>query len=177
MIQIVTNLLFSFLGYKSYDLLSDHMLVGKKAIDYYAEAHLTEWNAFTHTLLMPTTMYGMLLWIPALFNLSPKLAKNLIYAIYYFYFGHYAKINLKGAVLFLVQYYISVLLSVKKWTSRNKLHNLDLLKEGLIVSGTGLCLQEVIGHLYGGDIASRPEGVPNSILYSMYFSATHFMNV
>ncbi len=76
MLQIVTNLLFSFLGYKSYDLLSDHMLVGKKAIDYYAEAHLTEWNAFTHTLLMPTTMYGMLLWIPALFNLSPKLAKN-----------------------------------------------------------------------------------------------------
>ena len=175
MLQIVTNFLISFLGYKSYDLLSNYMIVGKKAIDYYAEAHLTQWNAFTHTFLMPTTMYGMLLWIPALLNLSPKLAKSLIYAIYYFYFGHYFKISPKGAAMFLLHYYISVLFSIKKWTSRNKPRNLELLKEGLIVSGTGLCLQEVIGHWFGGDIASRPEGVPNSILYAMYFSANHFM--
>ena len=50
-----------------------------------------------------------------------------------------------------------------------------MLTNGLMISGVGLGLQEVIGHWWGGDIASRPEGVPNAILYAMYFCATHFI--
>ena len=164
MLQIFAIITSYLLGYISYDVLSDYMLVGKKAIKYYAEAHLTKWNAMTHTLLMPASMYGMLLWIPALFNLSPKNAKLLIYGIYYFYLGHYTKVSKLGAMIYFILFYSSVRFSIKKWTSRKKPSNLKMLTNGLMISGVGLGLQEVIGHWWGGDIASRPEGVPNAIL-------------
>ena len=175
MLEIFTIIISYLLGYRSYDLLSDYMLVGRKAVEYYSEAHLTKWNAMIHTALMPASMYGMLLWIPAIFNLSPKNAKLLIFFIYYFYFGHYTKVNKLGAILYFILFYSSIRFSIKKWTSRKKPSNLKMLTNGLMISGIGLSLQEILGHWWGGDIASRPEGVPNSILYAMYFCSTHFV--
>ena len=174
MLEILTILASYLMGYNSYDLLSKFMLVGEKAVKYYEEAHLTKWNAMVHTIFMPASMYGMLLWIPAFFNLKPKMAKLLIYFIYYFYFGHYTKVNYVGAMLYFIQYYVSVRFAIKKWTSRSKPTNLKMLTNGLTISTVGLGLQEVLGHWWGGDIPSRPEGIPNAMLYAMYFASTHF---
>ena len=175
MIDTLTVLVSSILGYKSYDLLSKFMLVGDKAINYYAEAHLSKWNSWIHTLGMPFSMYGMLLWIPALLNLNPAKAKLFIVGIYFFYGGHYIRISKLGALLYFLQYYLTIKFALKKWNSPKKPSNLKLLTNGLIISSTSLCCQEFFGHWLGGDIASRPKAVPNAMIYAMYFSATHFL--
>lgn len=172
MIDTFTILISSLLGYKSYDLLSKFMLVGDKAIKYYAEAHLSTWNSWIHTLGMPISMYGMLLWIPALLRLGPKGARKLILFLYFFYGGHYVRVNMLGALLYFINYYLTVKYALKKWKS---VSNSKLLTNGLIISTVGLGFQEIFGHWCGGDIASRPEAVPNAMLYAMYFSATHFL--
>ena len=48
-----------------------------------------------------------------------------------------------------------------------------MLQEGLGYAAGGLLFQEAIGHKCGGDIPSRSEGVPNAILYALYFSVVH----
>ena len=118
--NILIILLSSVLGYNSHGVLSNFMLVGKGAVDYYTDAHPSKWDAFIHTSIMPYLAYGMLIWIPALLNLSPNSAKSLIFAIYYFYFGHYAKIDKLVAMLYFIQYYTAVRFSIKKWMSINK---------------------------------------------------------
>ena len=42
------------------------ILSSEKGIDYYAEAHLSKWNSWIHTLGMPYTFYGISCWVPAL---------------------------------------------------------------------------------------------------------------
>ena len=44
---------------------------------------------------------------------------------------------------------------------------------GLGVATLALTIQEVFGHWIGGDNLSRFEGVPNAILYAMYYSVHH----
>ncbi len=36
-----------------------------------------------------------------------------------------------------------------------------------------LVIQESIGHYIGGDPPSRPEAVPNAIVYACYYSVNH----
>lgn len=71
-------------------LVSHHVLhvlsmkTGLEGVNYYAEVHQSKWNSYIHTLGMPFTIYGMLLWIPALCGLhlltfkTPTLVKNII---------------------------------------------------------------------------------------------------
>lgn len=173
MIDNFIFLLSKLLGYKSYDFLSKFMLVGEKGIEYYREAHLTKWNSFIHTLFMPFSMYGMLLWIPALLKLNRKFARILILSIYFFYGGHYLRINKLNTLIYYLQYYYTIKWALKKW--QDNTNKMKLLTDGLIITGTGLSLQEILGHWFGGDIPSRFEAIPNAILYSMYFASSHFL--
>ena len=52
----ISHVLFNFLG----------VLHNNEGVDYYAEVHTTRWNAYIHTIGMPFTIHGMLLWIPSL---------------------------------------------------------------------------------------------------------------
>lgn len=175
----------SSLGYLSYDVLSYVMIVGEDGIAYYAEAHLSPLNAWIHTIVMPFSMYGMLIWISAFFNLNPYNAEKLIWALYCFYGGHYYRVNKLGALFYYGIYYYSVRKAIVDYTdnyipiSRCKEHQqfnqVHLLMKGLLISFFGLLIQEIFGHKMGGDIASRPEGILNAIVYAMYFSSNHYL--
>ena len=173
-------------GWYSYDLLSKHMLVGKKGVDYYREAHLSSWNAWIHTLGMPFSMYGMLFWIPALFNLGVTKSQNIIWFLYYMYGGHYLRINKKhAAIYYLLYFYVTkrasaqYKLGVSEYLRNTTLQRYHptirnyLVTKGLSITTTGLFFQEIIGHWLSTDIGSRFEAVPNAILYAIYFSASH----
>ena len=188
--------LSTLLGIISHNYIRNYMLTGIDGVNYYGEAHLTRWNAWMHTLGMPFTIFGMVLWIPALFRLNPYFASRLMMGMYFFYGGHYLRINIfMTAIYFLLYYYplmeginyystsytnnivalkkksddIESLTLVKK---RNETFN-SLLIRGLGISTIALLFQEIAGHYYGGDIPSRWEAIPNAILYAKYFSVHH----
>ena len=55
-----------------------------------------------------------------------------------------------------------------------EIRSLAKLISASITSFLALGIQEGVGHYIGGDIASRPEGVLNAIVYAMYFSVGHW---
>jgi len=192
---LVPSGISTIVGYKSYDMLSNYMLVGEEGIKYYAEAHLSPWNAWIHTAVMPYSMYGMLFWLPALFNLKPLVARKMMWSLYALYGGHYYRVNKMGALLYYAMYYYTVKKATVSYNEiyRNKTKEFIkdkvlanrycnkvqfyLLRKGLFISFCGLLFQEIFGHWIGGDIASRPEAVLNAIVYAMYFSSGHILGV
>jgi hypothetical protein len=160
-------------GMKSYDVLKDiGFLVGEKGVEYYAEAHLSKWNAWIHTTCMPFTIYGMLFWISALLRLKRRNAKKFNWFLYLLYGGHYLRVNAKVSLVYYLMYYYVVVVANRRYRGSR----LGLFKKGMGITTLFLLIQEVFGHWIGGDIASRPEGVANAIIYAIYFSAGHFVN-
>lgn len=184
--------LSTMFGFLSHNYLNNHMITGIDGVHYYGEAHLTRWNCWMHTLGMPFTIYGMVLWIPALFRLNPDNAKKLMTAMYFAYGGHYLRINFFITLFYFALYYHPL-------NEGNKFYNIvydsltqdrdhpiiirgvpikqDVYKYllfcGLSISTIALVFQEIVGHWYGGDIPSRWEAIPNAILYAKYFSVHH----
>ena len=184
------------LGSVSKDVLSKFMYVGQQGVSYYGEAHLSPWNAWIHTMMMPFSIYGILLWIPALLRLEPKNARKLIWFLYYLWGGHYYDMNKLGALMYFCMYWYTVnkvvvnyRLDYEKIADGDKKKNdcgnetalvntkatWYLFKKGILYSSAGLLFQEGFGHWIGGDIPSRPEAVLNAIIYAMYFSAAHIL--
>jgi hypothetical protein len=193
-----SNILIStIIGNFSYTILSFFMLVDMQGVNYYGEAHLTRWNAYMHTLGMPFTIYGMLLWIPALFRLNESQAHQLQYALYFIYGGHYMVVDRFIGLLYYLFYYqvvkmgqqqykIKYITNKKNYENKTNHNQLSILRnnlnksiylpifiEGFLISFLALTFQEVAGHYYGGDIPSRFEAIPNAILYAMFFSVSH----
>ena len=181
-----------FIGYNSYDILSNFMLVGDEAISYYAEAHLSPWNSCIHTIVMPYSMYGMLFWLSSLFNLNPLYAKKMMWCLYTLFIGHYYRFNKMGTLLYCLLYFNTVRkasieykknyteIILKENISTNRYFNkvqYYLFVKGFFISFCGLLFQEIVGHWIGGDIASRPEAVPNAIVYAMYFSSGNLLSI
>ena len=188
--------LSTLLGIISHNYIRNYMITGIDGVDYYGEAHLTRWNAWMHTIGMPFTIYGMVLWIPSLLRLNPNLASRLMMAMYFFYGGHYLRINIFMTAIYFLMYYLPLVWGIKYYSNtynhnivgnkkknddvntltlvkrRNKTLN-SLLIRGLGISTTALLFQEIAGHYYGGDIPSRWEAIPNAILYAKYFSVHH----
>jgi|UniRef100_A0A6C0AKF8 hypothetical protein len=165
----------SILGYYSYDLLKPYIHVGQTGVDYYAEAHLSPWNARIHTMGMPFTIFGILQWIPTLLGLNYNQSKMLAYNLYTLYAGHYFRIDKRVFLMYLIFYYLPLKYAINEY----KIHDPSslrwwLFKKGFITSFLALGFQEGIGHYIGGDIPSRPEGVLNAIVYAMYFSVCHW---
>ena len=187
----------TIIGKLSYTLLSFFMLVDMQGVNYYGEAHLTRWNAYMHTLGMPFTIYGMLLWIPALFRLNEKQAYQFQYALYFLYGGHYITVSKIIGLLYYLFYYqvvkmgqqqykIKYITNKKNYDNKTNHNQLSIIRnnvntsvylpiffEGFLISFLALTFQEVAGHYYGGDIPSRFEAIPNAILYAMFFSVSH----
>ena len=165
----------SILGYYSYDLLKPYIHVGQTGVDYYAEAHLSPWNARIHTMGMPFTIFGILQWIPTLLGLNYNQSKMLAYNLYTLYAGHYFRIDKRVFLMYLIFYYLPLKYAINEY----KIHDPSslrwwLFKKCFITSFLALGFQEGIGHYIGGDIPSRPEGVLNAIVYAMYFSVCHW---
>ena len=51
--------------------------------------------------------------------------------------------------------------------------NWNMFWHGFLVSFIALGCQEFFGHYLGGDDPSRPEAVPNAIVYATLFSTWH----
>lgn len=142
-------------------------------VNYYAEAHLTSWNSYIHTLFMPFTSFGFLLALPSLYCLPYKQAKIIQNNLFLFYLGLYLPIDIRVALLYTIVYYPVVIMA--RISYKNNSDSLVSLTQGLLISTLSLIIQEVCGHMMGGDIPSRFEGVLNAILYAKYFSLSHFL--
>jgi hypothetical protein len=121
---------------------------------------------------MPMTMFGMYMWIPALFQLSIVKANTLKQKVMLFYIGLYARISIINTLFIIVWYYKSFIDSAYVYAHLSNSMNIIL---GLTISIVALLIQEVLGHYIGGDDASRMEAIPNAILYAPYYSISHLL--
>ena len=162
-------------------LVSHHVLhvlnmkTGLEGVNYYAEVHQSKWNSYIHTLGMPFTIYGMLLWIPALCGLKSTDAHRLQKCSYIVYGIHYILICPKIGFLYGLFYGIPTWLAIRTYHSGQK--RSLLFRNGLVIAFGALLFQEVVGHYGGGDQPSRLEGILNAILYAMYYSLSHVMDI
>ena len=162
-----------FCGLTLTPLLEPHnILVGGPGVDYYAEVHQMKWNSIMHTIGMPFTIYGFLISAPALLNLSPPNAIRLQQSAYIFYATHYFMISPKISIVFCAYYGVPWVFAIRRY-NHNPMKS-SLIKSGLITSFIALLFQEVVGHYMGGDNPSRLEGIPNAMLYALYYSVCHW---
>jgi uncharacterized membrane protein YGL010W len=142
-------------------------------VEYYAEVHRTFWNSIIHTIFMPITMFGMYLWIPALFGLNKQVTFMVKCYAMIFYVGLYSQISLHITIMTMCLYFYSFAFSTKLYNYfYDEDRKLNLIC-GLLISTTTLSIQEYVGHYIGGDTLSRIEAIPNAILYACYYSVSH----
>jgi len=149
-------------------------------LEYYAEVHQSKWNCIIHTIGMPFTVYGISCWVAALFPISAKNKNKLQLSVWSLYIGHYLSINLLRGSLCCLYYAVPTYLAYRKVNIINKESKENfwwlskkLFLYGFCVSAIALFTQETIGHYFGGDNPSRPEGVLNAIIYAPLFSTYH----
>ena len=138
----------------------------QKGVDYYGEVHTTTQNVIAHVVGMPFTIYGILLWFPALLMCSAENAWQVQIGLFILYLGHYLRIEQDSVVVFVMMYWPGLILSLTTYTP-----GFYGFFYGITISTIALVFQEYVGHYLGGDPPSRKEGVPNAIFYAMYFSA------
>ena len=163
-------------------------ITGQKGVDYYAEIHTTDLNAFCHSAGMPVVAYGSLLTVPLIWSGSWRSYVVVQRNIYLVYMAHYMTINWKVGLLTSAVYSVPLMLaqqSTKRIFSslsprgsllQKNFHvfaRIQLGLFGLMVLTAALTLQETIGHLLSGDVPSRPEGIINAMIYAIYFSVSH----
>jgi len=146
--------------------------VDKEGVDYYGEVHKSKFNCYMHTVGMPFTIYGILQWLPALFNLNPKQRQRFIYNLYLIYWSHYMSLDWKTGSLYTLVYTPVTIISSLAYYQEN--NNVKLVR-GIFITCIALLFQEAVGHYYGGDKQSRIEAIPNAILYAKYFSLNHLL--
>jgi uncharacterized membrane protein YGL010W len=160
------------------------ILTGDDGVEYYAEVHQTFHNAMVHTVFMPFTIYGMLLWIPNTllylfrmlnikgpdFSINTPNAIYIQYCFYCAYMTHYLTISGRIGLL-LILLYAGPFYYARKYYITNKTQH--VIKHGFAVSTVTLVIQEVFGHYYGGEGLSRFEAIFNATLYATYFSVGH----
>ena len=179
-------------GWLSHWPLSKMMLTAGHGVRYYGEAHRSRWNAWIHTLGMPVSIYGLLMvvgsMVPARFGTRARL--RLLWVLYYLYGGHYLRMGVRQSIPYYVVYAPVTWFAVKRCARLTEEYQHSqalqreypglwayLFEEGITYSTGGLLFQEVVGHKLGGDMSSREEGVPNAILYAMYFSISHMCDL
>jgi len=164
-----------YLGYFMPFILQNifQLKIGQEGVDYYAEVHTTFLNSMIHTIYMPFTIYGILLFIPPVFRLDHDNAKKLQYVLYIMYMTHYILID--STIGLYIALYYSIPLYFARLTY-NKI-KCNYFINGLAIATCALLVQEVHGHWYSGDPLSRFEGIPNAIIYAMYYSVSHIINL
>ena len=147
------------------------VLIGEKGIEYYSEVHTMPLNSYIHTIFMPISMYGMLLLLPKLFLLKDTDAIYLQKFLYLFFIVHYIFIDFIVALGVAIYYFPTYLFAQRFYLNSNT----NGLIKGLFISTISLSIQEVFGHYISGDPPSRIEGIPNAIMYSIYYSVSHII--
>lgn len=153
-----------------YILSYNDILLGIDAVNYYGEVHTSYLNSMVHTIFMPFTVYGILLWIPKVFNLNIRNAVNFQKLAYVTYMTHYIILDYKIGLLTTLYYYLPLYYANQKYLID---YNKYVPIKGFCISFISLTIQEIFGHWLGGDDPSRVEAIPNAILYSMYYSVWH----
>lgn len=157
------------------------VLTGQEGVIYYGEVHSTFHNAMVHSVCMPFTIYGMLLWIPnTVIYLSGKkyttyiarhIGSDIQRYLYILYMTHYLMVSIKIGLILVLVYSVPLYFAHRRYID---IVDSNHVVYGLAISTFFLTFQEVFGHYYGGDDPSRPEAVFNAILYATYFSVGHF---
>lgn len=163
---------------------------GWEGVEYYAEIHNSFWNSLIHTFFMPMTMFGILLWVPALlvgenktiedrFNFKDNEWDYIEYdhdiglrnSFILFHIGLYNNFSPKITMLVMLWYFPAYIVSIHFYRNNNRLYNFLI---GFTIMTTALGIQEYFGHYLCGDVPSRTEAIPNSILYAPFYSVSHF---
>lgn len=146
------------------------MVINEEGVRYYAEVHTNWFNSIIHTLFMPSTVSGALMWAPVALGMNARRAAFLRLFLYTAFMTHYIQINgFVGLVISLI-YSESVLQSIRVHDSFSQN---ETFIEGLKHMTLSLFIQEIVGHALTGDPPSRPEAIPNAILYAIYYSVSH----
>lgn len=168
---IIPTIIGVYLLPKMLDLCG--ILHGEEGVIYYAEVHKSKFNSYIHTIFMPFTYLGFNMAVPAILGLSVRQASRLQLAFYCMYITHYMTINIHSGVLCAIIYSMPVLLASNTYDLNIARYRYMLIFMGLCISTTALFIQEIVGHYFGGDDPSRPEGVLNAILYAKYYAMAH----
>jgi len=176
--DVILSMGFTFIGLFWSNILDIcGVLSGEEGIDYYAEAHLSNWNSWMHTIGMPFTYYGISCWVAALCNMihiiSKKRRNKLQVTIWYIYALHYMTIDLKRGLYCIAFYVYPTYKAYTKTSSTDS--NFKLFVHGFLITVASLVFQEMVGHYMGGDIPSRSDGVLNAILYAPIYSTYHII--
>lgn len=144
---------------------------GQKAIDYYGEVHQSKWNSVVHTIGMPFTYHGILLFVPGLLQLTRINTELFQIFIYPYFVSYYMTLNLQVGILVALCYYPSQILAMNY--HKYSIHPTVTTIYGIMVTFTALMIQEFFGHWFFGDKPSRLEGIPNAIWHAGFYSIWH----
>lgn len=163
------------------------MYIGKQGVSYYAEVHRMRLNSYCHTLGMPIFAYGMLVVLPLLMGEKEKDALCVQDLLYGSYMTHYIHVSPRVGIVTSVVYAVPLVMARKRvidfysrFMSKDKTTLVERVKtptfqEAAAISICTMVCQEFLGHYMSGDPPSRVEGIPNAILYAMYYSISHFV--
>lgn len=165
------------------------MKSGWEAIDYYTEVHLSFWNSIIHTFFMPWTMFGIFVWLPAVFvgdkyivedvwdSYELRWKQNIVpydiemrNTIICFFLGIYLNLSPKITLAVMLWYFLPYSASMWFYRSQTPFYNFVF---GFSVMVIALGIQEYFGHYLCGDDTSRIEAIPNAILYAPFYSVSH----
>ena len=159
------------------------MYIGRKGIRYYAEVHTQQLNAYIHSIGMPLFINGMLIVLPMLISDNADKAVGLQNLLFSSYMTHYFIIDPRIGSVTTCVYGVSLVMArncvlkfyndVSSPVSLEKRVQSDTFVGSLYQSMIIMLLQETLGHWLSGDPPSRIEGIPNAILYAIYFSISH----
>ena len=170
-----------------------HVLYHAPGVDYYAEIHTTTLNAFSHTLGMPFTCYGILLWFPLMWQCTwqryHEIQSCLYFAFMTYYTGIDAFVGFCTALVYMGPLFFATRLVQERFstvqpiipnvpvecTREYTMQRWIVAIHGMMVMVCALVFQELVGHWMSGDACSRIEGIPNAILHAMYYSVSHMM--
>jgi len=165
------------------------MSSGWDGVEYYSEVHNSFWNSMIHTFFMPSTMFGIFLWIPAILvgdnnSIDEKwddYTREYNYIEYdhdiilrnsliLFHLGVYTNFSAKLTLMVMLWYFPVYFGSIYFYRNNTRFYNFLI---GFTIMSVALCIQEYFGHYLCGDGASRIEGIPNAILYAPFYSVSH----
>lgn len=158
-----------YIGYSSHYVMEKlNIHHGWGGVLYYDEAHVKVFNRMVHSFFMMFTALGFLLSAPALSGIREEDVWAFHLVVYLTHFFHYFQFDKLTACIVAVHYLPTVLCATFIYSN---IDTFDSLFYGVLLSFCSLLIQETLGHLIGGDIPSRPEGVVNAIFYAVYSSS------
>ncbi len=147
---------------------------GDRAIEYYAEVHQSKWSSFIHTIGMPFTYYGLLLFVPPMFCMNTGDTIKLQAFFYFYFISYYLTLDVLIAIMVSICYLPSQVYAMRYYyMSTNRFHT---MLYGFTIASMALLTQEILGHWCGGDDPSRLEGIPNAIWHAGYYSIWHLIH-